>query len=249
MPFDAVFDARTVQPKQGGAKHPVGNKFPFTITNTIVKDTKDKKGGIFEVECTSPAGSIVRNFNLWNESPQAREIAGQQLSALCHATGIFSIDFKNDGAALRGGKGLMDVNFQRGQEPSAEKPEGGYVEISKFYDVNGNEPGQAPVNQPANTSGFGQAQQNQQLNQQQQQPQIQNGGNFGSQQTQQAQGNWQQNNQQSQQQQQQPNQQQNWQQQGQQNQQAQQQTNNNGGGWQQQNNNGQNQTPPWSQNR
>jgi len=168
MPFDAVFDATNIPPQQGGGKHPVGNKFPFEITNTLVKSTKDGKGGIFEVELTSQFGSIKSNYNLWNESDTARKIAQQELSALCHATGRFQIDFKNDGAALRGGRGLMDIGFQKGQEPSAEKPEGGYVELKKVYDVNGNEPAKAGGAAPANGAWGGQ-----QSAPQQQQPQPQ----------------------------------------------------------------------------
>lgn len=141
MPYNAVFNANEHAPQQAGGKHPVGNKFPFTVTGTDVKDTKDNQGKYFEVTFTSPAGSIRNNYNLWNASKQAVDIAVGQLSALCHATGIFQVDFKNDGASLRGAKGLMDVGFQAGQEPSADKPEGGYVEVKKIYDVNGNEPG------------------------------------------------------------------------------------------------------------
>lgn len=144
MPFDAVFDANAVQPKQGGGAHPVGNKFPFRITDTKVEPTKDGKGGKFVVELASEVGSISHNYNLWNESDAARRISGEQLSALCHAVGIFKVDFKNDGAALRGGMGMMDIGFQKGHEPSAEKPEGGYVEVKKVYDRNGNEPGKPP---------------------------------------------------------------------------------------------------------
>ena len=154
MPLDATFDARTVEPRQSGGKHQVGNKWQGIITNTLVKPTKDQKGGIFEVEFSSPGGTIKNNYNIWNESEAARNIAKQQLSALCHATGIFQIDFKNDGAALRGGKLLYDVGFQAGQEPSAEKPEGGYVEVKKIYDINGNDSwgGQQQQQQPSNGS-------------------------------------------------------------------------------------------------
>jgi hypothetical protein len=184
MTFDATFDARQVQPRQGGGRHPVGNKFPFKITGTEAKAVKTEpgqppKGGLFEVEFTSPAGSIKFNYNLWNESEQARKIANEQLSALCHATGIFQLDFKNDGAALRGAQGLMDIGFQKGHEPSAEKPEGGYVEIKKIYDMAGNEPGKGPA----------QAQQQGQPNQPQTQqggPQVQQGWNGGAQQPSQA---------------------------------------------------------------
>lgn len=208
MPFDAVFDARTVEPRQSGGKHQVGNKWQGVITNTLVKPTKDQKGGIFEVEFSSPGGTIKNNYNIWNESEAARNIAKQQLSALCHATGIFQIDFKNDGAALRGGKLLYDVGFQAGQEPSTEKPEGGYVEVKKIYDINGNDSwgGQSQQQQP--TSGFTQQQTQQQpaqqqpVQQQQQQPAVQSGWNAQPQQQQpstQQGGGWQQGGQQQQQ--------------------------------------------------
>lgn len=145
MPMDMVFDATAITPRQGGGAHPVGNKFTFRITDTSIKQVKDKQAGYFQVEFTSEAGSINHNYNLWNESEVARRIANEQLSALCHAVGIFKVDFKNDGAALRGAMGLMDIGFQKGHEPSAEKPEGGYVELKKVYDRNGNEPGKAPA--------------------------------------------------------------------------------------------------------
>lgn len=145
-----VFDATQHAPQQVSGKHPPGNKFPFVITSTEIKDVKDGGGKkLFEVTLTSPAGSIRNNYNLWNDSDQARKISVGQLSALCHATGIFKINFSDpikvgpDGRELLNGKGLMDVGFQSGNEPSAEKPEGGYVEIKKVYDVNGNEPGNA----------------------------------------------------------------------------------------------------------
>lgn len=158
MPFDAVFNANEVKPQQSGGAHPVGNKFPFTITNTVVEPTKDNNGGKFVVELSSAAGSIKINYNLWNQSEAARSISKGQLSALCHATGIFQVDFKNDGAALRGGVGLMDIGFQKGQEPSAEKPEGGYVEVKKIYDKNGNDPTQQSAPQSNASSGFTQQQ-------------------------------------------------------------------------------------------
>lgn len=201
--YDATFDASGIEPLQSGGRHQVGNKFPATVTNTDVKDTKDNSGKYFEVEFTSPGGTIKGNYNLWNNSPQAVKIAAGQLSALCHATGIFQINMRDGGKNLRGAKCLIDVGFQNGQEPTAEKPEGGYVEIKKVYDINGNEPGkggsqshqqqpqqqnwgsggnqQQPQSQPQGSSWGGNAQPNQPQQQQpqQQQPQVQNGGNWG----------------------------------------------------------------------
>lgn len=193
--FQGSFDANQFNPEQGGTKHPVGNKFPATISNTSIDQTKSGDGGLLNVEFVTAAGKIRKSYNLWNPSAQAVEIAQKQLSALCYATGIFKLNWENEGAALRGGRCCIDVQFQAGQEPTAEKLQGGYVEVSKVYDANGNEPGKAPQQQqPAM----------QQPNQQPAQPlQQQSGGGWGNQPAQPTQGGW--NNQPQQQPVQQPN--------------------------------------------
>lgn len=147
MPYNGSFDANQHQPKQGIGSHPIG-KFPATISGTSCEPTKDQSGGMFIVEFTTPAGQIMTRYNLWNQSPKAVEIAHGQLSALCHATGIFKLDFNNDGAALRNARCMIEVSYQKGEEPTAEKPQGGYVEVKKVYDAAGNEPGKAPVGAP-----------------------------------------------------------------------------------------------------
>ena len=148
MPMPGSFSAEQFKPNQGGQPHPVGNKFDFQITNTEIVQTKDQQSGMFVVEFTTPAGSIVSRYNIWNANPKAAEIAHGQLSALCHATGVFRLDWQNDGAALRGARGKLDVGYQKGEEPTADRPGGGYVEVKKVYDVNGNEPGRGPTSQP-----------------------------------------------------------------------------------------------------
>lgn len=162
MNFQPFFDATNIQPEQGGTKHPVGNKFPASISHTCIKETKDKDGGMFNVAFTTPQGSIERNYNLWNKSEQAVDIANKQLAALLWAIGIFKIhmtkpdgspDWENAGAEIRNQRVQIDVNFQRGQEPTPDKPAGGYVEVSKVYDANGNEPGKAPTGAPQPQSG------------------------------------------------------------------------------------------------
>ena len=150
--IQGTFDARAVEPKQGGGGHPVGNGFPFTVTDTTIEPAKDGKSGMLTIEFTSPAGSLEKRYSLWHENQTTVRIANEQLSALCHAVGVFQIQFDNDCAALRGSTGKMDVGFQKGQEPTVEKPAGGYVEIKKIYDRNGNEPGKAPAQ---TQQGFG----------------------------------------------------------------------------------------------
>lgn len=150
--FTGTFDAQQFAPKQVGATHPTG-KFPANISNTSIEPTKDGNGGMFIVEFTTPAGSIVMRYNLWNPSPQAVQIAQGQLSALCHATGVFKLDWQNDGAALRNARCQIEVvdQFDKGT-----KLPNGYTQVSKVYDTNGNEPGKPPQ-QPAVQPQNGQA--------------------------------------------------------------------------------------------
>jgi hypothetical protein len=141
MKMNGVFNANQYEPNQGMSGHPPALKIPFTITNTAIVENKSKDGGFFQVELTSPLGTQIQRYNIWNKEPKAVEIAHGQLSALCRATNIYQIDWQNEGAALRGGKGLMDVGYQKGEEPSEAKPQGGYTELKKVYDLAGNEPG------------------------------------------------------------------------------------------------------------
>ncbi len=183
------FNANQYEPNQGMSSHPPALKVPFQITNTAIKENSAKDGGYYEVELTSNLGSVIHRYNIWNKTPKAVEIAYGQLSALCRATGIYQLDWQNEGAALRGGRGLMDVGYQKGEEPSADNPNAkGYTELKKVYDLGGNEPGKAPAqpqtmqqpqqNGPAPMQqqpggGWGQPNQPQQQAPQQPQPQQQ----------------------------------------------------------------------------
>lgn len=132
------FDANQYEPQQtAGSKHPLGS-FPFQISNTSIQESKDKTSGMFVIEFTSPAGTIEKRYNLWHENPQTVEIAQKQLSALCHATGVYRLDWQNQGAALRGARGTMEVGDQIDKQT---KQPNGYVEVKKVFDVQGNEPG------------------------------------------------------------------------------------------------------------
>lgn len=155
MPLQGTFNAQQFTPRQAGDAHPPG-KFQANISNTGIQETKDKTGGMFVVEFSTPAGTISNRYNLWNSSPKAVEIAQHELSALCYAVGIFQLDFQNDGAALRGARCMIDVGPQTDKEG---KPNG-YMEIKKVLDANGIEPGKQPTAQPQaqpqpNAGGWG----------------------------------------------------------------------------------------------
>ena len=145
MPVNYSFDATQFTPSQSVGGHPPG-KFPARVSNTSIQETKNKDGGMFVVEFTTNAGSIVNRYNLWNKEPKAVEIAHKELSALCYATGIFKLDFNNDGAAMRGAQCMIEVGKQDNGE---------YMEIKKVYDLQGNEPGKAPATGAAQPQGGG----------------------------------------------------------------------------------------------
>lgn len=188
MQMQGGFNANQYEPNQGMSSHPPAQKIPFQITNVGIKENKDKTGGYLEVEFTSQLGSLIHRYNCWNQNPKAVEIAYGQLSALCRAINVYQLDWQNEGQALRGGRGLMDVGYQKGEEPSANNPDvKGYTELKRVYDPAGNEPGKAPAN-------------NQPQTMQQPQPngpaplQQQPGGNWGQSQPQQPQASQQQPN-------------------------------------------------------
>ena len=191
MQMQGSFNANQFEPNQGFGNHPPAQKVPFTITSTEIKETVAKDGGMFIVEFTSPLGTVRHNYNIWNKTPKAVEIAHGQLSSLCRAVNIYQIDWSNEGAALRGGKGMMDIGYQKGEEPSPDNPNAkGYTELKRVYDVAGNDPskpGQAAPQQQAAPAqqqapmqaqpggGWGQQAQPQQASQQAPQPQQQAG--------------------------------------------------------------------------
>jgi len=141
-PMNGSFNANQFEPNQGGGGiHPPAQKVPFRITNTEIKENSAKDGGYFKVEFTSPMGVVFQNYNIWNKTPKAVEIAHGQLSALCRAVNIYQIDWSNEGAALRNAQGLMDVGYQKGEEPSPDNPNAkGYTELKRVYDMAGNDP-------------------------------------------------------------------------------------------------------------
>lgn len=152
------FNANQYEPSQGIGVHPPAQKIPFQIVNTEMKETADKTGGMLVVEFNSPAGTLIHRYNVKNNSPKAVEIAFGQLSALCRAIGIYDLSGDNECAALRGGKGLMDVGYQKGEAPTDNNPEAkGYTELKRVYDAAGNDPAKSGQTQPqANAAPSGQ---------------------------------------------------------------------------------------------
>ncbi len=146
------FDARNVDPSQSAGQLPVSGPegHPVVIVSSEVKPTKENDGGYLQLDLqvidgpNKGEGGSFR-LNLYNKEPKAVEIAYKQLSAICHATGIFQVA---DSSQLHGQPFRVVV--------SAQKANPEYTEVKKILDIQGNEPGKPPANQqqPA-PGGFG----------------------------------------------------------------------------------------------
>lgn len=159
------FNAAQFDPTQGGTGgFPIG-KHKVIAVSSEVKPTKDGNSGmvvyeakIIEGEYTGMIGAF--RFNLYSTSQQAVEIAHKQFSAFCHCVGVLNV---SDTSQTHNIPFIVEVAMQKGEEAVKK----GYTEVKKFYDANGNEPGQAGQQQQAQNNGF---------SNQQQQPQNQGGG-------------------------------------------------------------------------
>jgi hypothetical protein len=141
------FDATKFDPSQGMAQLPVG-RHPVVISSSEIVGTKDNTGGMLVLELTIIDGPAkgqtgAYRLNLYNQSQKAVEIAHRQLSAICHAIGIYQV---NDSQQLHNQPFAIEVGLQRDAEAAAK----GYTEVKRILDRNGNEPGKpAGAAQPA----------------------------------------------------------------------------------------------------
>lgn len=145
MPINYTFDARQFEPRQELPKHPVG-KFQLQIINTEIEATSKGDGQMLSITFRSQYGQIVRRYVIVHPNQQTVKIAFEQLSALCYAIGIPTIDFNQDGANIRGATLWGEIREQPNNKD--------FVELWKVFDMNGNEPGKpatvaaAPSPQP-----------------------------------------------------------------------------------------------------
>lgn len=151
------FNAQQYTPRYGGGGEqlPPGEKYKGVIVNAEPVNTTDNmgnvKGGYLALTITPIEGPMqgqkhIDRLNLHHTNPKTVEIANEQLSAYCHVLGVFNIQ---DTAQLCNIPFLFDIGWQRGQEPSQDRPNGGYTEVKAIYDINGNAPGKAGAGAPA----------------------------------------------------------------------------------------------------
>ena len=139
MQLPQAFDANQIDPTQSaGGQLPIG-KHLVVVESSEVKATKDNSGGYIQLnlkitEGPSAGTTGAYRLNIYNSNQQAVEIAQKQLSAVCHVTGVFSVQDSSQ---------LHNIPFMVEVGPQKNKPE--YTEVKKVFDAAGNEPGKAPA--------------------------------------------------------------------------------------------------------
>lgn len=148
MQLQQPFNANAVSPDQGGnfQQLPLG-KHPVKIIASEVKATAAGDGGmvVFELEVIggpNQGATGNMNINLYNASDKARTIAEGQMSALCHATGVYMLQ---DTSQLHNLPFAVEVVNQPLTAQQKEKQDRGetvtpFTQVRKILDYNGNEP-------------------------------------------------------------------------------------------------------------
>lgn len=139
-----AFDARSVKPSDpdGGSQLSVGNH-PVSVTKTEMKPNKDASTGYHAVLTLSAydgpdkGKSSLYRLNLYHQSSQdAVRIAYEQLSALCHVTGVFNITDLDQ---------LMQKPFIAVVESQNDQQYPNSTQVKGVLDINGDKPGQPGV--------------------------------------------------------------------------------------------------------
>lgn len=150
-----AFDATQWNPEQSAGQLPIG-RHKVVIEDSEVKGNAANTGGYLAltlqvIEGPSAGSSGVMRLNLYNQNQKAVEIAHRELSAICHAVGVFNV---RDSAQLHNLPFMVEVGNQKpSQEQEARRAAGEevslFTEVKKIFDVNGNAPGKKPTSQPA----------------------------------------------------------------------------------------------------
>ena len=94
--LDVAFNARTVEPRTGFTTVPAGWYKVLIDDEPTMKPTKKPGGAYLHIRFSILEGQyanqkLFARLNLQNQSPEAREIAQRELSAICHATGVLDL--------------------------------------------------------------------------------------------------------------------------------------------------------------
>ena len=155
MKLVQAFDATQWDPSQSAGQLPIG-RHKVIIEDSEVKATKANDGGYLAltlqvIEGPSAGSTGIMRLGIYSQNQKAVEISHRQLSAICHAIGVFNVQ---DSAQLHNIPFMVEVGNQKPtQEQEARRAAGEevalYTEVKKVFDANGNAPGKKGTSQPA----------------------------------------------------------------------------------------------------
>lgn len=133
------FDANQIAPNTGFEPVPEG-WYNVAVTESEVKPTKDGSGAYLQLKCSIIDGPhankpIFIRLNIQNTNQQAVDIAYGELSAICHATGVYQVA---DSSQLHGIPFQVKVTVRKSPEHGESN------DVKAYKDAAGNEPGKAP---------------------------------------------------------------------------------------------------------
>ena len=128
------FDANQYDPTQSAGGMPIGKHIVQIVGSEIMATKTDEGSGMLVLTLEiidGPQKGIKGPYrlNLYNANETAKRIAHQQLSAVCHVTGVYNV---TNTQQLHGIPFMVDV------QPQKNDPQ--YTDVKKVFDVNGNEP-------------------------------------------------------------------------------------------------------------
>lgn len=139
------FNAQQYSPEYGNDFRQLApcKKVKVAIVDTNIVATSKGTGQMLVLKIQVFEGPMqgqeqIERLLLWHVNPLTIEIANKKFSAYCHVIGILNVQ---DTVQLHNRPFLIDVDWQDGQAPTQEKPDGGFTEIKALYDTNGNAPG------------------------------------------------------------------------------------------------------------
>lgn len=96
MSAEMNFDANSVKPSTGAPDPLPPGEYRLAIVSSEVKDTNNGKGKYLKLELIAldepyKGRKVWTQLNIKHENEQTQKIAQEQLSAICHATGVLQL--------------------------------------------------------------------------------------------------------------------------------------------------------------
>jgi hypothetical protein len=146
-----TFNAQQYTPNYGGGGEqlPPG-KHKVIIVDSGLEPTSSGQGQMLVFTLQVIEGQLTGRkqsdrLNIHHTNQKTVQIANEQLTAYCHVVGQYHI--QQDTAELHNKPFWVEIGWQKNNEPSESKPDGGYTEVKAIYDINGNKPGKAAPQQ------------------------------------------------------------------------------------------------------